>query len=268
MKIVSVSIIVVVLIATGLFWGCDSEKKTEILNTISDCLREEDEKEYTPDIVSKQQRKERRRQNKNWTPENQAKYPIEYCQAQLEKLDKHAAVLDTSIHKLNMSISDCQRKITNASQRIEHLKSFINMAKIKYREAEAKNAFPIDLNGYMLSKQQIQEKIVQATRQIPSLQNQLMSSKNMAGILNRKKAKLIGEQERLVALREKVQNTINDLQTKKVIDGNQDITAVLNSLNDSVDSLGINANDPKLDDIMTPSHASSIQTEFDAIMVE
>ena len=158
MKIVSVSIIVVVLIATGLFWGCDSEKKTEILNTISDYMREEDEKEYTPDIVSKQQRKERRRQNKNWTPENQAKYPIEYCQAQLEKLDKHAAVLDTSIHKLNMSISDCQRKITNASQRIEHLKSFINMAKIKYREAEAKNAFPIDLNGYMLSKQQIQEK--------------------------------------------------------------------------------------------------------------
>ena len=95
-----------------------------------------------------------------------------------------------------------------------------------------------------------------------------MSSKNMAGILNRKKAKLIGEQERLVALREKVQNTINDLQTKKVIDGNQDITAVLNSLNDSVDSLGINANDPKLDDVMTSSHASSIQTEFDAIMVE
>ena len=42
----------------------------------------QDAKDKTPSIVKEQQRKERIRQDKTWTPENRAHHPIEYCQAQ------------------------------------------------------------------------------------------------------------------------------------------------------------------------------------------
>ena len=33
----------------------------------------------TPDVVREQRERERNRQNTQWTPENQAKHPVEYC---------------------------------------------------------------------------------------------------------------------------------------------------------------------------------------------
>jgi len=265
MKIV-IAIIAIIVVSVGAFLGCNDEKREKLLHAVSDTIRPDDNSQSTPDIVAKQQRKEIARQNRTWTPENQAKYPVEYCQAQLEKLDEHATTLEANIHRINIAASDCQRKTAECSKRIETLNAFLDMAKSKYREAEAKNAFPVDFNGYMLTKLQAQEKIVQANRQIPELQKQLLSRKNLAGLLDKKKTALVAEQARVVALRERVQSTINDLRTKKVIEGNKNIVDVLNSLSDSIDSLGVNANEPALDDIITPTKDAAVKSEFDAIM--
>ena len=265
MKILA-AIIVVALVFAGVFFGCSEEKREKVLNAVSDSIRPEEKGPDTPDIVAKQQRREAARQNRTWTPENQAKYPVEYCQAQLEKLDEHATTLEVGIHRINMASSDCQRKIEECGKRMEKLNAFLNMAKARYREAEEKNSFPVDFNGYMLTQIQAQEKIIQANRQIPELRKQLLSRKNLASQLDKKKAALAAEQLRVVSLRERVQNTINDLQTKKVIEGNKNIVDVLNSLNDSINSLGANANDPSLDDIMTPTTESATQAEFKDIM--
>lgn len=266
MKTTLIAIVAIGLVSTCFFFGCSEEKRDKILNAVSDSLRPEEKGDTTPDIVAKQQRKENARQNRTWTPENQAKYPVEYCQAQLEKLDEHATTLEANIHKINMASSDCQRKIEENEKRLKTLNTFLDMAKAKYREAEAKNSFPVDFNGYMLTKTQAQEKIVQANRQIPELQKQILSRKNLAGQLEKKKASLAAEQMRVVTLRERVQNTINDLQTKKVIEGNKNLVDVLNSLSDSINSLGTNANDPALDDIITPTTESATRSEFDDIM--
>lgn len=266
MKTTLIAIVAIGLVSTCIFFGCSEEKRNKVLNAVSDSIRPEEGGDSTPDIVAKQQRKENARQNRTWTPENQAKYPVEYCQAQLEKLDEHATALEANIHKINMAASDCQRKLEDCGRRMEKLNAFLSMAKAKYREAETKNSFPVDFNGYMLTKTQAQEKIVQANRQIPELQKQMLSRKNLAGQLDKKKAALAAEQVRVVALRERVQNTINDLQTKKVIEGNKNIVDVLNSLSDSIDSLGTNANEPELDDIITPTAESATRSEFDDIM--
>ena len=268
MKGIVIVIIAVVaaIVSTGIFYGCGEEKREKVVSAIRDIVHPEQEEARTPEIVAKQQKKEDIRQNRTWTPENQAKYPVEYCQAQLEKLDEYATTLEAGIHRVNVAISDCRRKIDGCGNRLKILNEFLDMAKEKYHKAEENNAFPVDFNGYKLSKFQAQEKIVQANRQIPDLQNQIMNNKNLVGTLEKKKAAILAEQSRLVALRDRVQNTINDLRTKKVIEGNQNIVDVLNSLSDSIESLGTNTNVPALDDIIAPTAESATQSEFDAIM--
>lgn len=268
MKMILIVLIVAAFVSAGTFFGCSEEKREKLLNAISDTIRPEEKGPGTPDIVAKQQRREQARQNRTWTPENQAKYPVEYCQAQLEKLDEHATALEAGMHKINIAAGDCRRKIAEGDARLTALNAFLDMAKAKYREADAKDAFPVDFNGYMLSRQQAQEKIVQAGRQIPELKKQQLVRRNLLGQLDKKKTALAAEQTRAAELRERVQRTIGDLQTKKVIDGNQNIVAVLNSLSDSVDSLGGSANDPSLGDIITPTAEASTKAEFDAIMGE
>ena len=266
MKTVIIVIVTAALVAVAVFFGCNTEKREKLLTAISETVRPEESGESTPDVVAKQQRRESIRQNRVWTPENQAKYPVEYCQAQLEKLDEYAAMLEANIHRVNMAVSDCRRKIDECTRRSEVLKTFLEMAKAKYRAAEAKNAFPVEFNGYSLSKTQAQEKIVQASRQLPEIRKQLMASRNLLGQLEKKKSAIAAEQTRLTALRERVRNTINDLRTKKVIEGNKNIVDVLNSLGDSIDSLGKSGDGPALEDIITPTAESATRAEFDAIM--
>lgn len=246
--------------------GCSEEKREKLLHAVSDSIRPEESGESTPDVVAKQQRRENVRQNRTWTPENQAKYPVEYCQAQAEKLEEHAATLEAGIHKINMAFSDNRRKIIECETRLNALNAFLNMAKAKYREAEANDAFPVDFNGYLLTRHQAQEKIVQASRQIPELRQQKLARENLAGQLEKKKSVLASEQIRVAALKEKVQNTINDLQTKKVMEGNKNLVDVLNALNDSIDSLSGDTSTPSLDDVVTPAPEASLKSEFDAIM--
>ena len=76
-----------------------AEKREKLLTALTETIRPEESGEATPDIVAKQQRKETIRQDRTWTPENQAKYPVEYCQAQLEKLDEHAVTLEAGMGK-------------------------------------------------------------------------------------------------------------------------------------------------------------------------
>ena len=90
----------------------------------------------------------------------------------------------------------------------------------------------------------------------------------MLAALERKSAKVSSAQRQLVATREKVQATITDLNTKKVIDGDRGIMDALQAINDSMGSLGDNVGDPNLEDLIPPDPASSREEAFRAIMAE
>ena len=72
--------------------GCSQDDRDEIAerggNAWNAIKGETTPGEKTPRIVKEQQRKERIRQNNTWTPENRAHHPVEYCQAQLEDLQR------------------------------------------------------------------------------------------------------------------------------------------------------------------------------------
>ena len=64
------------------------------------------------------------------------------------------------------------------------------------------------------------------------------------------------------------QMVLNDLNLKKVVEGDEGITDALNAINDSLGSLGTNYEDPSIDDLIVPDKASAIKVSFDAIMAE
>ena len=224
--------------------------------------------EKTPRIVREQQRKERIRQNTEWTPENQALHPIEYCQAQLEKLAEHASKLDVQAHKYAVAKNQATRAVSDAEAQLADIAKFLEEAKRSYREAAASGKWPVTIRGFAISKEKAEEKIVAAAEKRPNLQSTIARNKAMLVQLEKKLGRVSEEQKNIVKTKERIQMVLNDLNLKKVVEGDEGIADALNAINDSLGALGTNYEDPSIDDMLVPDKSSTIKVSFDAIMAE
>jgi len=249
--------------------GCSREDRDEVMDRVGKATRALNGSDKSvPDIVRDQQRKERARQNTEWTPENQAKHPIEYCQAQLEELDKHSATLEVSSHKLAVSQSTAKRRISEDEAQVVSLQKFLTEAKAAYRAAEAANKWPMKVNGFELSQEKAQEKIVEAAHKIAPAKKHIATQKSLLAALEKRSSRVTAEKKKVVALRERIQTTLNDLNTKKVIEGEKGVADALNAINDSMGAIGTDTSDPSIEDLMTTSESASREASFREIMAE
>ena len=231
-------------------------------------LGESSDGEKAPRIVREQQRKERFRQNTEWTPENQALHPIEYCQAQLEILADHASKLDVQAHKYAVAKNQALRTVSDAEAQLAGIAQFLEEAKRAYKEAAASGKWPVTIRGFALSKEKAEEKIVAAAEKRPALQSAIARNKALIAQIEKKSVRVSEEQKNVVKTKERIQMVLNDLNLKKVVEGDDGITDALNAINDSLGSLGTNYDDPAIDDMLVPDKASTIKVSFDAIMAE
>jgi hypothetical protein len=273
MKKLVIAVFVVVIGAVVLLNGCSKEDRDEALNRIGKAgkalngeTRPDDRDNGTPNIVAEQQRKERIRQNTEWTPENQALHPIEYCQAQLEEIAKISSQLEVQAHKYAVAKSQVQRAVANAEAQANNFEKFIESGKKAYREAEANSSWPASFNGYSLSKEKLQEKLVEASRRIKPLRESVAKNKTVLASLGRKSDLVSKRQRETIELKERLNITISDLKLKKLDDGSEGLKDTLNALNDALSSLGNDASNPSLDDLAVPDTTSATQAEFDALM--
>ena len=263
----------VLVVGLSVVTGCSQQKREETIDRVSNAASalngggKSAEKEHeTPLIVQEQQKKERIRQNTEWTPENQKLHPIEYCQAKLTELDKYSEKLEVASYKLATEQNKVQRKVEDNEKQMKSLQKFLDEAKSKYKEAEAAGKWPMELNGFYLTKEKAQEKIVEASRKIQQIAAQVNTPKNQLTMLEKKQKIVQDEQRRVILLKDKIQSTINDLKTQQVIEGEKGITAAINALNDSMGALSVDVNSPDLDDLAMPSSGNAREEEFNAIM--
>ena len=243
------------------------EQREAMLDRVA-VLGDSSDGERTPRIVREQQRKERIRQNREWTPENQALHPIEYCQAQLEKLAEHASKLDAQAHKYAVAKSQAIRAVSDAEAQLADIAKFLEEAKRAYKDAAASGEWPVTIRGFALSKEKAEEKIVASAEKRPNLQSTIARKKALIVQLDKKSDRVSEEQRNVVKTKERIQMVLNDLNLKKVVDGDNGITDALNAINDSIGALGTNHDDPSVDDLIAPDKASKIKVSFDAIMAE
>lgn len=253
--------------------GCSKEDRDEAINRLGDAgkalngkVRPSDKEHGTPNIVAEQQRKERIRQNTNWTPENQAKFPVEYCQAMLDQVAKEAKDSEVVMHKCLLAKSTVSRKISEDLVQQKRLDQFMASAKKAYREADAVNKWPTMVNGFSLSKEKLQERIVDAAGKLKSLESGLTSQKFNLTKLEKKIARVAEVQRKLVSTKDSIQRTLDSLQLKNVVESEDGIKASVAAINDALGALGGNEEDVSLDDLVSPDKTTATQEAFDAIM--
>lgn len=256
----------------GIFIGCSRDDSDEVAERGSNAWNalkgENTPGEKTPRVVKEQQRKERIRQNNTWTPENRAQHPIEYCQAQLEDLQRYSRELEARAHEKSCAIAAVKRTLGDNDAQETNLKNFLTEAKTKYKECEAANSWPAVLGGYTLSREKTQEKIIDAAQKIAELHSSTATKKNQLTALEKTLAVTHDEQKRIVKIRAQIQNTINDLRIKKVIEGDDGIIASLNAIEDTMGVLGVDYDDPKIESIVQPDEKATREELFKKIMAE
>ena len=267
------SIILVICMSIAILSGCSQESREKALERASNAASvlnggdKSAEKEHkTPLIVQEQQKKEIIRQNTEWTAENQALHPIEYCQAKLTELGGYAERLTVVAHKLATEQNLVQRSIEENAKQTASLERFLTEAKSKYKAAEEAGKWPMELNGFMLSRETVQEKVIEADKKLQLLKAQEGAPKNNLTMLKKKQTAVADEQKRIELLKNKVQATIDDLRTKQIIQGENGITDALNALNASIGALSTDANNPELSDLLTPSEGVDREAQFNEIM--
>lgn len=269
MKVIKwILVIAVVIAAIAIF--STKEGRDEAMNRVDNAARalNGSEGEQTPQIVREQQRKERVRQNTTWTAENQTLHPIEYCQAQIEEIAKMSKHQDVALHRYLSAKSDLNRRISDAEAQVRSVEEFLARAKAAYRVADATNAWPMTVNGFTLTKEKAQEKIVEAANRLPTLRQNISTYKANLVKLERRIDVATAEQRTLVKVRENLENTITNIKTQKIVDGEKGITDAINSLNASIESLNPDVNDVAVEDLIVPDKVETRQAAFSAIMAE
>ena len=265
-------LLIIAVVGVVVLIGCSQEDREEIADRVGNAGRaltgESADGEKTPRIVKEQQRKERRRQNTTWTPENRAHHPIEYCQAQLEELQRYSRELEARAHEKSCAIAAVKRTLGDNDAMTKSLTKFIADAKKAYKECEAANSWPAKLGGYSLSREKTQEKIIDAAQKLAEIQSKTGSKQNQLVALEKTLKVTQDEQKRIVKIREQIQNTINDLRIKKVIDGDDSIVASLNAIEDSMGVLGTDYDDPKVESLVQPDEKTTREELFKKIMAE
>ena len=264
--------LIIAVVGIAIVIGCSQDDRDEIVerggNALNALKGETTPGEKTPRIVKEQQRKERIRQNNTWTPENRAHHPIEYCQAQLEDLQRYGRELEARAHEKSCAIAAVKRTLGDNETMEQNLKKFIADAKRAYKECEAANSWPAKLGGYSLSREKTQEKIIDSAQKLSEIQAKTSSKQNQLVALEKTLKVTQNEQKRIVKIREQIQNTINDLRIKKVIDGDDSIVASLNAIEDSMGVLGVDYDDPKIESIIQPDEKTTREELFKKIMAE
>ncbi len=255
--------------------GCSKEDREEAISRVGKAsralsgeVRPDDQEHDVPNVVRAQQRKECIRQNTQWTAENQSLHPVEYCQAKLEDLNDYAKRLEVVTHKMMVAKSAANREIGDNEANLKNLSKFLVDAKKVYKESMDAGMDRVTLGGFSMTLEKAREKMVEANRKIPYLQERIGKRKNMINQLDKNLDVIAAEQKRLVETRERIQNTISDLQLKNVIEGDQGIRDALNAINDSMASLGVDYDDAALSDIIQMPKSASVDAEFEKLMAE
>lgn len=222
----------------------------------------------TPDIVREQRERERNRQNTQWTPENQAKHPVEYCQAQLEELRRYEQELEISAHKVAVAKSETARKLAYDETQSKTVKTALDAIKDAYRKAEAAGEWPFVLAGVSYTQESARTTILESSRRAKSLAAEMEALKTNATKLEIKFRQIGEEQRKLANLRARIQSTLDELKTKSVVEGSKSVGSALDAINDSILAIETGTSDSGLDALLEIGKQTVETEEFDAVMAE
>jgi len=238
--------LVLLILITVVTCGCSDGGKN-----ISEALKGviDSNKDQVPDIVKEQRRKEKIRQNTMWTEENQALHPLEYCQAQLTAVSKYEEDLSVLLFCIRKRLASNENQQEKDRVDVARYKDSFGKMKLLYLKSEETGAWPVEYNGIQMSKDKLQDAIIDIDAEIKRIEGGFANLKQRNIVLEKKMTRIRAEQKTLADLKRKINDTILSLKEKKVVGETSSIKEALTAINASIGAIN-EENGVSIDDIV------------------
>ena len=255
------------IIIAAIVISCSQSSREEAIDRVSDAAKAlKGQSDDTPAVVKAQQKREKNRQNNEWTPENQRKHPREFCQAQLDLLAKTKEQCSDVFYKSLRAENELENEIEKAKSKAQTLRGNLGKAVSTYREAIRDETWPVSFNGLRLGKEELQRRIreeeqryTQTTNGIPTLLTLLKSATD-------RKNGAQAELRKIDQLRLQVESTLRTIELQKLVEADDALVGSLDSIRISITSL-VQYGDAMSDSDSSGSHSDpSDEKAFEDIL--
>ncbi|MBQ9430100.1 MAG: hypothetical protein IJU44_00965 [Kiritimatiellae bacterium] len=158
----------------------------------------------SPAVVRNAEIREALRQDTTWTSENIQANPYLFIQDQIAKCDK----LSTKIEAQNITLvrlgKQAARAAEDADGMITRYSKFLEDAKVAYKKAKTDGKWPITLNGYEFSEEELDDKVADALERVELAKKEKRDNTAIGKKVEIRKGVLKTKKRELMALRRKL----------------------------------------------------------------
>ncbi len=226
------------IVLAAIVISCSRSSREEAIDRVSDAAKAlNGNPDDTPAVVKAQQKREKNRQNNEWTLENQRKHPREFCQAQLELLAKAKEQRSNSFFRSLRAEIELEGEIKKAQTSAQSLRAALSMAAAAYREADNAGTWPVTFNGLRLGKSDFQKRIRETERQYSQTTNGIPTLKKL--LKDAMDSKMLAQEElgKIDHLRLKIESTIRTIELKHLVEADDAMANSLDSIRISIVAL-------------------------------
>lgn len=251
-KILKSTVLIVSFIASIVCVGCDEVKESVYQATTND-----DDK--VAKVVRDQQAKEAHRQNVQWTSENRVKYPLEYLQSQMDKINKAISSLRIQQGNCLQHQRNCKDRVKNTKDKIAINEKTIDQIKVAVRKAKEENSDKVVVNRATLTREVAAKRFFEAkkilAREEEFLKKYEIEFSRSTNNVKKITAQLAKAEENKQALKDAIERV--KLKKEEIVIEDVDI-----SIDATLASLGIDdSSEPSLEDIQDFSEDVYEETE-------
>lgn len=120
-----------------------------------------------PRIVREAERRERERQDSQWTPENIRDNPALFLRETIDACDRLKDKIEAQDIAFIRLKKQAARKVEEAKSSIRRYTKFLDEAKKQYKLAKSEGgSFPVTINGFEFSEEDLAEKVADALERV------------------------------------------------------------------------------------------------------
>lgn len=256
-----------IIVATTVCGGCSQGSREEAIDRATQAAKALNGKaDDTPDVVKEQIRKEKERQNSQWTIENVSAHPIEACNAKVEELDGKIEKAKIAYNRALSAQAAAQTAKETADAEVAKYSVFLEAARPAYKAAKESGKWPIEVNGYSLGEEVAEEKILIAIKKSGEAKAKGEKASAQIASMGRRMKEVKRIREDLTSQREKVLEYRENIRSGQL---QSEINGLVGVLNDGgvkmsdIEAINATQGVDASDDLFTPSQSSADKALLD-----
>lgn len=203
----------------------------------------------SPTVVRNAEIREAIRQDSTWTSENIQKNPYLFLQDQIASCDRLKAKIEAQNITLIRMGKQATRTAEDADSTINRYEKFLKDAKVAYKNAVAEDKWPVSLNGYNLSKDELEDRIADALERVELAKKEKDENLAIAKKVEIRKGVLKTKKRDLITLRRKLVQQAEQVKMNAALSKIGQLSDVLGAIKDMMIEIDEDPTKLSLDDL-------------------